>query len=175
MKLLVRSFCSLFLVTAFISPVLANEDARLFLLGKQASRQKNYDFAFMHFNSILRQYEESNYAEKALFAKGEYYFKNENFKTAKKTFGKFIEAYPQSEARDFAFMYLYAIANHDQNADLENKYRYELVSSKQLSFTFRDYQEFIHTSALNHKLLLRYYIDKIDFLIDGERVAGLAY
>jgi len=132
-------------------------------------------FAFMHYSNLLRNYPISKYREKALFATGEYYFRESGLEEAETAFKMFLSEYPDSKERLYALAYLLNIANQDENKlfvqDLEN----QIINLQQVSFVFRKSKEIAFRSPLykNHKVVI--HIDKIEFYVEGELFAKVSY
>ena len=118
MKILIVVF-NFSLMVLFASSALAKEDARLYLMGKQAARKANYDFAFMHYNSIVRDYKNSKYYESSFFARGEYFVQIKDYNAAKNILTKYLKEFPDSEIKTYALLYLYKIALEQQDAPMQ--------------------------------------------------------
>ncbi|MCX7927710.1 MAG: outer membrane protein assembly factor BamD [Candidatus Omnitrophica bacterium] len=147
----------------------------LFSLASQQVQSGNLDFAFLYFNNLLEQFPSSRYSEQALFAVGEYYFIERNYRQATTTFLKFIDRYPDSVASVFALCYLREIAQYLGDESTTEKLTQLIISCQRLSLVFRESKTISYVSALKRKLCVRYFIDKVEFSINGELFARINY
>jgi outer membrane protein assembly factor BamD (BamD/ComL family) len=138
-------------------------------------KAKDLDSAFLHFRSLFNEYPNSKYAQRALFATGEYYYLVSNYKEAVTTFIKYLNDYPDSANRLFALMYLYKIAELKQEESLLENLKKEIVDFKQLVFLFRKFKEYKYRSPLLRKHKVIYYIDKVEFYVNGELFEEIPY
>lgn len=133
------------------------------------------DFAFMQYSELLRNYPTSKFRDQALFATGEYYFKNFGFKQAAEAFQTFIDEYPDSDERLYALAYLLNIAKKDGNVSVAQSLEKQIIDLQQVSFVFRNSKEIAYKSPLfqNYKAVIR--IDQIEFYVEGELFAKVSY
>ncbi len=143
-------------------------DSAVYNYALEAVQKKQLDFAFIHFQSLLRYSPSSSYYDKALFACGEYYFLSNNYPDAEKMFNDFIINYPQSKAFPFAAAYLIKINLNMQANGMVLDFKKKIVEFKQLSLVFREFKEFTYKSALGLKYKAVYFIDRVEFYINGE-------
>jgi len=132
-------------------------------------------FAFMHYSKILRDFPESKYRAEAMFATGEYYYQNSDFKKAAEAFLAFIEENPQSEDRLYALAYLLSLAvkgGEDLSIDDLEK---QIINQQQVSLVFRNVKENTFQSPLGHEYKAVIHIDKIEFYLEGELFAKVAF
>lgn len=141
----------------------------------KTARHGDLDAAFMYLRAALAASEDSPYHEHILFAIAEYYFLNGAYADAAKAFSQFLERYPDSKTRVFAFVYLMKIAERENRQTLRKQLEREIVTLRQLSLLFRDYQEYVYRSPLNHSLKAVYYIDRVEFYADGDPFAKILY
>ena len=133
------------------------------------ARAGNLDFAYMRLRSILSNFPDSKYAEDALFAVGEYFYLISNYQDSLRSFEHFINKYPDSKAKPFVLAYLLDMAKKlNMSEKIIKDFEKQIVTCQQLSLLFRDFKEYQYTSTLNKKHKVVYYIDKIEFHIDGE-------
>lgn len=133
------------------------------------ARIGNLDFAYMRLRALLSNFPDSKYAEDALFAVGEYFHIISNYRDSLGTFDHFINKYPDSKAKPFVLAYLLDISKKlNMDEKIIKTLEKQIVTCQQLSFLFRDFKEYEYTSAINRKHKVVYYIDKIEFHIDGE-------
>lgn len=150
-------------------------DKNLYYQGIKAAREGEIDFAFIHFNKLLSDFPESKYREHALFGTGEYYFSNSLYGDAIRTLNKFINNYPESEARPFAIAYLLKLAQRKNQEDIVEKLKKELISFQQSSLLFRDFKELKYLSPLYKNYRALNFIDKIEIYIDDELFAKISF
>ena len=157
------------------STVFAGEDARLYAQAQKMAKAGQKDFAFMQYQTILRDYPVSRFREQALFGKGEYYFLINNDRQAKEAFTSFLTEFPQSNGRLFALAYLWRIAQSQRDEDSLKTLEKEIITQKQVSLVFRDRKEYKYLSPLNNVCLAAIHIDKIEFYVGGELFAKISY
>lgn len=133
------------------------------------------DFAFMHYNKLLRNYPASKYRGQALFATGEYYFQLSGFKQAAAAFQALVDEYPDSDERLYALAYLLSIANKDNNKSLAQGLEKQIIDLQQVSFVFRETKEIVYRSPMHQNYKAIIYIDKIEFYVEGKLFAKVSY
>lgn len=153
----------------------AKEEAEIYSKAVEAAKSGEINFAFMHFRSLLANYPASKYRESALFASGEYYFLLGAYRDAIQAFLGFLSDYPDSRAKPFVLMYLLKIAQRQQAGSLVKDLQQQIVTLQQLSFLFRNSKEYKYQSPLYRKHRVVYYIDKVEFYIEGELFAQIPY
>lgn len=133
------------------------------------------DFAFMHFNELLRDYPESRYREQALFATGEYYFRIYNYQGAEAAFKTFLEEYPDAKERLYTLAYLLSLARRNQDKGAVEELEKQIIELQQVSFVFRETKEITYRSPLaqNYKAVI--HIDKIEFYVEGKLFANVSF
>jgi len=149
----------------------AGEDARLYSRAIKSARAGDIDFAYMRYHEILRDFSGSKFRKQALLACGEYYFRQNDYKAASATFGKFIRLYPEDPSKLFVLAYLYRIANENEDEVRAEELKKEIISFKQLSLVFKKYEHYDYTSPLNQRYRAVFEIDKIQFLVQGDLLA----
>jgi len=143
--------------------------------GIRAAKSGNLDKAFMSFRALIREHPKSKLKEKALFGLGEYYFHIVDYYDASLMFTRLINDYPNSKSRIFCLAYLLEIAKKQQNQDLIEKLEKHILTFQQHSFIFRDYKEYVYSSPFSKKYKAVYFIDKIEFYVDGELFTTIRY
>ena len=133
------------------------------------------DFAYMEYREILRNYPESKFSEPSLFAVGEYFFINSNFKESAPVFVSFVQRFPDAKGKLFALAYLLKMAQARSDTDGEKDLTNQIVTFKQLGLVFKDSKEVKYASPLYRKLRAVFYIDKIEFYTQGELLLSIAY
>jgi len=141
---------------------------------KHAKAGQN-DFAFMHYNKLLRNDPMSKYRDRALFATGEYYFQISGFKQAALAFQSLVDEYPESSGRLYALAYLLSIANKDNNRLSAEGLERQIIDLQQVSFVFRESKKIVYKSPLNQNYKTIIHIDKIEFFVEGELFAKVSY
>lgn len=153
----------------------AQDDRQLYYTALENARSGNRDFAFMNFCALLEQHPHSRYAREALFACGEYYFLISDYDDAFKALGQYVGDYPESREMPFVLMYILRIAKIKGEGALAKKIEKDIVMLRRLSFLFRDSKEYRYRSPLFRKHKAAYYIDKVEFYIDGELFEKISY
>lgn len=166
---------AVFFILLFSQMAYAEESAQLYSLALREARSGNADNAFMHLRSILESYPESKYAPDAQFATGEYYFLVAAYADAIQAFARYLNDYPDSPGTAFAFMYLLKISENRGQDALAKNLRKKIATLRQMSFLFRESKAYKYRSALYRKHKAAYYIDRVEFYIDGELFAKISY
>ena len=121
------------------------------------------------------EYPASKFAEKALFGMGEIYFSMANYRDTNKSFIEHVKFYPNSDARLFSLVYLLKLAKISKNKSLVEGLEKKILSFYQLSFLFRDFKEYEYRSPSLKVYKAVYYIDKVEFSIDGDKFEKISY
>ena len=166
---------ALLLVLSFFNIAHAQEGGQIYSMAVREARSGNIDAAFMYFRSLLTNYPDSKYTENALFATGEYYFLIADYADAIPAFTRYLNDYPDSAGITFTLMYLLKIAEKRGQELLAKNLEKKIVTFRQMSFLFRESKEYKYQSALYRKHRVVYYIDKVEFYIDGELFAKISY
>jgi outer membrane protein assembly factor BamD (BamD/ComL family) len=174
MKSYVWFIVFLCLFSMAVRPAYPGEDGELYSNARESAKSGNLNFAFMYYRQILDDFPASKYSEQALFGTGEYYFLTLNFRESASSFIKFIGDYPQSKAKPFALMYLLKIAEKEERL-LMDDFKKDIMGLKQSIFLFKDYKEHKYRSPLLRELKAVYYIDKVEFYVQGELFAKISY
>ena len=153
----------------------ANSANFLYEEGIKAAKSENFDRAFMNFRALIREYPKFRFREKALFGLGEYYFHIADYRDASLIFIQLIDNYPDSESKIFSLAYLLEIAKKQQSQDLIEKLEKDILTFKQHSFIFKDFKKYSYSSPLAKKYKAVYFIDKIEFYINGELFTTTRY
>ena len=169
----------LFLLTTFLFlpglSLYAGEGRQEYSLAIENAKSSNPDFAFMYFREILEKYPDSPYAQKSRFACGEYYYQVADYEDAFKMFKQYSLDYPASGEIQFVLAYLLEIARKKGDDSLAGKIEKDIITSRRLSFLFRDLKEYKYRSSLYKLYRAVYYIDKVEFYIDGELFVRISY
>lgn len=161
--------------TLFVNPGFAQGSKEIYSLAVNAARAGDKDSAFMYLTSLMSSYPDSEYAESALFGLTEYYFSINSYHDAAREVMKLIDKYPESQTRPVALCYLLKISRLLEQGPLTKKLEKEITTSKHFSFVFRDHKEYLYTSPLGRKYRVAYYIDRVEFYIDGELFEKISY
>lgn len=166
----------LLFVPAFLTAAYAKkEDGQIYSQAIRESRSGNMDAAFMQLRSLLTGYPDSKYAENALFAVGEYYFLIADYDDSSRAFVKYLDDYPESKFISFALMYLLKIAEKRGDGLLAKSLEKKIVTFRRVCFLFKECKEYKYRSVLNKKHRAAYYIDKVEFYIDGALFAKISF
>lgn len=131
-------------------------------------KEEEYDFAFMDFQIIHEDYPNSRYAMAAGFAKGEYYFLQNNLDMAAGAFKDFYATYPQHQEALIALAYLYQIAKVQGHTDEMKEYHRKAALFRQLTFIFNDKKFYTFLSGFRRTHKLVYYINKVELYVNGK-------
>ncbi len=152
------------------------QDSRsTYALAVEAVKSKDHDLAFMYFRTLLSDPLAAKYREQALFACAEYHFLANAYSQAVSFFSRFIDEYPDSPALPFALAYLLKIAEKEGNASLAETLKKQIVSSERLILLFKDSKKSKFFSPFLRKHRVSYYIDKVEFYVDGEIFEKIPY
>ncbi|MCQ9207950.1 MAG: outer membrane protein assembly factor BamD [Omnitrophica bacterium] len=171
----IKVFLILFFVLSFCDIAGAQTAKSLYSQANESLRSDKKDFAFIYFSSIVEKYPESRFAEDALFAVGEYYFEVADYYNAVDNFSSFVNKYPQSQARVFAMAYLLDIAVKRGKIKLIRELEKKIVAFRQFVFLFENSKEYYYLSPFAKEYKVVYFIEKVEFYIDGELFAKIFY
>lgn len=159
----------------FGSVGLSTDGHELYLKAVKFAKARQEHFSFMHYNKLLRGFPSSKYRERALFAVGEYYFKNSNLQEAAKTFQVFLDEYPDSEGRLYVLACLLNITQKGK-ADLSvEDLEKQIIDLQQVGLIFRESKEVSYRSPLYQNYKVITHIDKIEFYLEGEFFAKVSF
>ncbi len=163
--------CSLFFPN--LKQARGNEEE--YFQAKDAVKSGYNDFAFMYFQSVLKDNPQSKYREEALFATAEYYFTTSNYIDAFSTLESFLQDYPDSKMRPFALFYLLKISQIWGNDNLAKDIEKQILNLKRVVLVFKETTgcNFKSPLGINYKAI--YYIDKIEFYLDGKPQIQISY
>lgn len=159
--------CIFCLIMTISESLYAKTDKQLYLDAYSAAKRGEIDAAFMSYHGILRFAESSNFYDKALFATGEYYFSIHNMYDAESTLIKFISRQGVSDALPFALAYLLNIRKNEGDFESVELIQKRIVELEQLSLLFSEYKEVKYISPLRKNYKAVYFIDRIEFYING--------
>lgn len=166
---------TMLLMMLLVGQALAGEDARLYAMAREAAKSGNLDFAFMRYRTIALVYPKSIYRPLALFAQGEYYFDQNNDQESAGAFKELIERYPGSDARMFALVHLFKMAQRKGDTALAESLTRDIINLKQVSLIFRDFKEYEYRSPLYRKYKAVFHIDTIEFFREGQLFAKISF
>ncbi len=157
-------FSTLFVIN--MTPGLAEQGGKeQYEKARQFIKQRKYDFAFLEFRSVVRNFPGSKYARESRFAVGEYLFMQKMHWESVKNFSEYIRDYPDSAGAIFARAYLLKIMENIEDASAEEKKAIEDIKtelfSEPLFLIFSEYKEISYKSAFNNNFSIRYYVDII--------------
>lgn len=153
----------------------SQQNESLYLQGLNAAKSGNLDFAFINFHAFLNSHSGSAKVEPVTFTIGEYYFLTKNYRDAFSIFNKFINKYPDSKARPFAFAYLMKIGEIYAKEEFVENIKKEIVTFKQVGLLFSNFKEYVYRSLSFKEYKLVYFIDKAKFYINGELFSEIPY
>ena len=135
---------------------------------KLSIKNGDTDAAFMNYLLLSRQKEKSTYHQDALFATAEYYFSIHDFNDAFDTFRNFLEAYPGSSLKPIALFYLLNISRYWHLEKLIKEIEKEILNLKRIVLVFKENQEYKIKSPMGRFYAVKYYIDRVEFHINGK-------
>lgn len=153
----------------------AGEGSEGYSQGVQALKAGDSDFAHMYFKSFLKSNPRSKSARKALFTLAEYSCWNNNYLDAKKYLITFIKKYPDAKERIFALAYLLKVAGDLGDQQVIDMLQKEILNKRQMVFLFKDSKEYTYRSLSRKKHKVVYFIDRVEFSIDGKLLTQVSY
>lgn len=163
------------LLFLFWHVVHAREDRRIFALASKYAKADNIDIAFQQYQMILADYPDSKFRGDALFAEGEYYFMISQYQKSSAAFHKCARYFPKASEGLFALLYLFRIAEIQNDELIAERLKRIIVSRKQLGFIFKDSKEYLYRSPLYRHYKAVFQIDKISLYVEGEFFAEISY
>ncbi len=129
------------------------------------------DFAFMEYQAILREFPDDPLALEALFACGEYYFREHNSRETVRAFELFRKKSSEGIPHILALVYLLKGASFLKDSaaarDLEERLK-EALSSSHFFAAFEENQKRDWSSPLGNHYELNEFVDHMDILLNGE-------
>lgn len=156
-------------------PVSAESNSSLINRATKEVKQGQIEFALMRYRAILRKGTQSKYADKALFALGEYFFVHSNYEYANNFFKQYIDLQNNNNGKLFALAYLLKIAQSQNDQKLSKNLEKEIKILYPQSFIFRKVKEYKFNSPLSRKHKAVYSIDYIEFEIEDMKLAKITY
>ncbi|MFA5199291.1 MAG: outer membrane protein assembly factor BamD [Candidatus Omnitrophota bacterium] len=144
-------------------------------LAKDAAKSGDKEFALMHFSSVLKNDPDPNHRQEALFAVAEYYYLAGDFPDSLGSLSEFLENYPDSKLRPVALFLLLEISENFNNDSLSKSVEKQIMDLKRIFLVFKEAQEYSFKSPLGLDYKLIYYIDKIEFFINGQLKKQIIY
>ncbi|MCP4653741.1 MAG: outer membrane protein assembly factor BamD [Candidatus Omnitrophica bacterium] len=172
-KLYILLACLIFCV--FFSNSYAAGDAALYKRGEKSLRNGDINVAFSDFRLLLVSFPDSRFYKGALFAVGEYYFFTANYFDAENAFSEFVDKFDEAEEKLFALAYLLEIHRKRKNENIVTELEKEIITYTQVSLLFREFKECEFASPLLRKHKAIYFIDKVEFYVDGELLTTVFY
>ncbi len=172
-----RKILPIFLAFIILSPayLYAQTPRSLYYKGRFLARSNDKNFAFFYFNRLARDFPDSKFAKESLFAVGEYYFVIRNYQDSASKFLEYINYYPESKVNLFSLMYLFKAAQTENNQEAAAEIEKKIFNFQQISLIFRDFKEYRYKTALDRELKAVYFIDKVEFYIDGQFFTKASY
>lgn len=153
----------------------AQDSKETYYRGIEAAKSQDLDSAFMYFQLLLSFPSELKYRQDALFATGEYYFAIGDYRDANSAFMQLIRDYPDYKGKLFALAYLFKIAEKQDKESLAKSLENKIIIFKRSIFLFKDSQDYKYKSPLCKEYKVIYYIDKVEFSINGKSFAQISY
>ena len=158
-----------------ILPGFAQDDAYVYSCAREAAQAGDRDAAFSYCHSLLHYGEASPYYQDALFAVGEYYFEHGDYGGSAAVLITLLNAYPQGKAMPFAALFLLRIDESAHRMMPSDDLKKKIITFKQLSLLFSEYKEYAYNSPLGNRYKAVYFIDKVEFYVDDQILAIVAY
>jgi hypothetical protein len=140
-----------------------------------AVKEGETDVAYLDFNSILALYPESDCAMAATFAVGEYHFQHGDFQLAAEQFKNFSLKYNKNQQALAALVYLYKIAQIENDPVRMKEYQADVASFRQNAFIFSDKKHFSFSTGFKHHYKMVYAIDKVGLYVNGQPLAEVPF
>jgi len=153
----------------------AQEGKEAYSAGLQALKGGDSDFAYMYFKSFVKANPRSSRVQGALFSVAEYSFWKNNYYEAKKYLIYYIKKYPNAQERIFAIAYLLKLAEELGEKSVIEMLQKEVLSKRQMVFLFKNSKEYTYRSLSRKKHKVIYYIDRVEFYIDGKLLTKVSY
>lgn len=153
----------------------AGEDGTLIAQARGMAKQGNFEFAFMNYSRVLREFPLSKFTPEALYGRGEYGFALHDYPLAKENFQILAQRFPKKPQRIFALVYLWKIAHDQSDESAQQELAREIVSFRQVSLIFRKSASYRFRSPLGKEHLAIFKIDKIQVYLQGELFAEIDY
>lgn len=158
------------------SNLLAGDDAVSYSNARYFIRTGSPEFAIMQYRNIVRGSANSRWRETALFAIGEYYFAQFDYREARPLLEQFCREYPNSPNKIFALSYRLKIAQTRQADELViQELEKEIIRIKQVGLIFKDFKEYEYTSPFHKHYRAVFHIEKIEVFLQGELLAQVSY
>lgn len=151
------------------------DSKEMYYQGIEAAKSGDLDYAFMYFQSLLATSPESKYKEDSLFATGEYYFVIGDYRDANRAFIQLNSDSSNFKGKIFALAYLLKIAEMQGKEAAVKNLENEIVTSKRLILLFKNSKEYKYKSPLCKKYKVIYYIDKVQFYLEGKLFEQISY
>lgn len=166
--LLQRIIIAALLFILFYGLGYAQDNKEVYFKAVEMARAGEPDFAYMHFKEALFDFFGSKYKKDALFATGEYYFSVNDYSDASLVFFQLVEDYADSKAEIFALAYLLKISRIRNQEAFTEALKELIINSQRLVLAFKEYKEIKYNSPFQKRYKVIYYIDKIEFYLNGE-------
>lgn len=153
------------------TPAFCQSERQEYSAAVEFAKKGDIDFAFMHFRSLLN----TGYRQEALFAVGEYYFLKSDYTDAVSAFTDYLREFPDSSGKPFALAYLLKIEERAGRESLVQDLTKKIVTLRRMILVFKDFKEYEFKSGLNRQHKVIYYIDKVEFYINGQLFARIPY
>jgi len=146
-----------------------------YFLARDFVKSGDQEFALMNFLAIAQENPNSKYRQQALFAVAEYYFLASDYNDSFEALREFIRDYPDSEMMPYALIYLWKISQGWGKDNLAKNIENQIKNLKRVVLLFKETREgnFKSPLGLNHKII--YYIDRLEFYLDGKLQAQFYY
>lgn len=150
--------------------LLAQETARKKIAQAEAYvSEGEIDFAFMEYRAFLKEYPKDPLAERAIFAIGEYYFRQRSTREAKEAFERLSTASLEEIPRLLTTVYLLQCARTSEDTVTVQALEFhlkEILSSRKLFLAFEEnrVQEWI--SPLGNRFELREFVDRLEIVLN---------
>lgn len=156
------------LVFCFFSSAVAGAVPREYMDAQDYLKNGDTDAAFMSYLLLSGAKRNTVYHQEAFFAVGEYYFYLDDYQDAFKTFQDFLETYPESKLRPFALFHLLKISRYWNQEKAVKSIEEEIINLKRIVLVFQENQELKLKSPLGKNYTATYYIDRVEFFVDGQ-------
>lgn len=177
-----KKYCHIIIVATLflilsgnICQVSASEVSQKYKRALKEASAGRYEFALMYHRDIIRQHQHSKYAPLSLFAQGEFYFNQGQYKEAKESFEQCLNRNDESNQQLFALAFLYKITLINKNKTLRKNLKKNIVTHKQISLVFKENMTYKYVTPLNQHLKAIIKIDQIEFYKNEKLFLQIAY
>jgi hypothetical protein len=130
-------------------------------------KQGQVDLAFSNFRMIATSYPTFSKSSAVRLVLGEYYFLNNDLRSAHTEFEYSYTKYPKDKESLIALAYLYKMSQTKGDQEKMDFYQKALITLHPLALVFKDSKLFELVSEFKRHYKVEFFIDRIEVSIDG--------